>query len=1259
MNYWNVPVVFFIQMHVDGAYNRDLPIFKKRDEIIEAVRCHQVVIVAGETGCGKTTQLPFMCFEAAKAGRIAVTQPRRIAAISLARYLSGVLPGAPPGTIGYKVRFQETVNSATRIAFVTDGVILAETNADRLLRRYGAIIIDEAHERTVPIDFLLGYMRVVLPQRPELRVIIASATLDTKLFSRSFFNAPVITVSGRRYPVEVRWEPVIGLWRGSAMRSHVDGVIHAVRSILDTGDPGDILAFLPTVEDIHECMTGIIALTKNKACAVMPLYGRMDPRQQGGIFRRDKQRRIILATNIAETSITVPGIRFVVDTGLARCVRFDPNAGIDRMPVERVSRASADQRAGRCGRVENGVCIRLFSRGDYEARPRYALPEIRRANLAGVLLRMAALSIGAAERFPFLQRPSFAAIAAGRRQLRALDAIDNKGKLTRLGRAMSALPLDPAIARMLLYARGHGAFHEAAIIASALSAGDLWSGRPALASVKPRRAGPGDGVSDFSALIDLWRDIPRNGKGLVSRRRLEKFCAPLALNSQRVKEWANIHRQLLRICGRMAPVKKGPPASYEALHKSLLCAFAGSIAVIQESGLYRTARMHDIMVPSGSRCHGKRRAWVLFHDIVETKRPFARYAAEVLPQWIRELFPRQCRAVHEGAHFDPERGAVLCLRQVLFNGLQIVKDQTVDYAEVRPGEAAEIFIEEALAEGKIGKEYGFLEHNRKMRETVEAAGRKVRVKNLYSDNALARFYGERLPGVHSVAQLDGLIGRAKNDRFLRMSEEDLCEGPLPKALSEYPDAVIVAGERLPIVYSFDPDDEADGATVILPKAVYDAVPLYYWEWLLPAFLRPRLEAMAALMARGLSREELAAGVGTVVESLSPGKGPFIDQALPALAKAFGAAIGLRPMDIAPRQRHVWLRLSIVDERGAVADTFRPPISGPSTRPVAHTKAPALWRQWCGRWEQESLRAWDGLRALREVVIQPPGQPVPVWGVTGFSIENKRVAVRVFFSKGAAYAHHRKAIRLLLENELNEKIAWAWRDFARQHRVPYRLQELMESFGLNGVLETLFGEIVLMVDYAAPEDAEGFEGLKKTAEARLAQAGTRALGILSGVAPEYATCSRLLDKYGAAGALTAAMKARLDDLSGKLRQYREGLVAPMATSDRIEQLPRYLRAFACRIQAANDKPLRYEERRAQLHEYRSALCRARGAPDAALPENARRLDELEAMIEEYAIALFADGKVSLRFPVSEQRLQKCKDECLSEEGRLANRLYDHL
>ena len=1234
-------------MHIDGAYNRDLPIFKKRDEIIETIRSHQVVIVAGETGCGKTTQLPFMCFEAAKAARIAVTQPRRIAAISLAKYLAGLLPGAPPGTIGYKVRFQETVNSATRIAFVTDGVVLAETSADRLLRRYGAIIIDEAHERTVPIDFLLGYMRLLLPLRPELRVIIASATLDTKLFSRGFFNAPVITVSGRRYPVEVRYEPVIGLWRGRAMRSHVDGVIHAVRSILDKGEPGDILAFLPTVEDIHECMTGSIALTKDKACTVMPLYGRMDPRQQGGIFRRDKQRRIILATNIAETSITVPGIRFVVDTGLARCVRFDPNAGIDRMPVERVSRASADQRAGRCGRVENGVCVRLFSRADYEARPRYALPEIRRANLAGVLLRMAALGIGTAERFPFIQRPSSAAIAAGRRQLRVLGAFDNKGKLTGLGRAMSALPLDPAIARMLLYARDHGAFHEATIIASALSAGDLWSGRPALASVKPHRIGSRDSASDFSALIDLWRGIPRNGKGLVSRRRLDTFCAPLSLNSQRVKEWANIHRQLLHICRRMATVKKGPPASYESLHKSLLCAFAGNIARVQESGFYRTARMHDIMVPSGSRLCGKRHEWVLFHDIVETKRPFARYAAEVRPQWILELFPRQCRTVHEGAHFDPERGVVVCLRQVLFNGLQIVKDQTVDYAEVRPGEAAEIFIAEALAEEKIGKEYGFLEHNRKVRETVEAAGRKLRVKNLYSNNACTRFYGERLPGVHSVAQLDGLIGRARNDRFLRMSEEDLCEGPLPKALAEYPDAMTVAGERLPIAYSFDPDNEADGAAVILPKSMFDAVPLYYWEWLLPAFLRPRVEAMAARMTQGLSREELAAGAETVLASLSPGKSPFLDQALPALTKVFGAAIGSRPMEIAPKERHLWLRLSVVDERGAVADTFRPPISGPSTLSVVHTKAPALWRQWCGCWEQESLRAWDGHRALREVAIQPPGQPVPVWGIIGFSIENKRVAVRVFFSKGAAYAHHRKAVRLLLENELNEKIAWAWRDFGRWRRVPYQLQELMDSFGFDGVLETLFGEIVLMLDYAAPDDAEGFEGLKKTAEDRLAQAGPRALGILSGVAPEYATCSRLLDKCRAHAALTAAMKARLDDLSEKLREYREGLVAPIETSDRIEQLPRYLRAFACRIQAAVDKPLRYEERRAMLQEYISALRAARGAPAAALPDNARRLDEWEAMIEEYAIALFANGKVFLRFPVSEQRLQKCAKECLSE------------
>lgn len=1233
-------------MQVSWVYNKNLPIFEKYNEIVHAVRSNQVVIVAGETGCGKTTQLPLMCLEARgeKQGKIAVTQPRRIAAISLAKHVAARMREAPSGTVGYKVRFHQTVNSRSRIVFMTDGILLAETVADPALGRYGVIIIDEAHERTINIDFLIGYLRSVLPGRPELRLVIASATIDTKLFSRAFNNAPVLSVSGRLYPVEIRYEPVIELWKGVAMRSHIDGVIHAVLSIVDSNEPGDILAFLPTVDDILECGTSIEALTKSKNCEVLRLYGRMNLSEQERVFTRGERRRVILATTIAETSITVPNIRFVVDTGLARCMRFDPNAGINRMPVERISRASADQRAGRCGRVRDGICIRLFSEVDYLERPRYALPEIRRANLAGALLRMAYLGIGDARRFPFLQQPSPAAISAGYRQLRFLGAFDKKGNLTRRGKAMARLPLDPAIARMLLHARDNGAFHEAAVIASALSVGELWSGQSAFSSIKGLKASIG-GASDFSALLDLWRGIPILKNGNVSRRLLYGFCEKHGLNAQRVKEWTNIHRQLLRICRFLAPEKPGPAATFESVHKSLLCAFAGSLAVIQENGLYRTAGMHDIAVSPGSRVHGKRHDWVLFHDIVETKRPYGRYAAEVKPHWIKELFPNQCRAAFDDPRFDPDTGAVVCLRSVTFNGLPIVNNQRFDYSVVKPEEARDIFIDEALVHEKITGTYAFIEHNKKARFAIDAAQRKLRARKYYrGDGALALFYDDRLHGVASAAALDKRIGREKSDRFLRIHETDLLAQPLPDALSEYPDTVVIAGAPATVSYVFAPGADEDGATVTVSMRLYAATPLHFWEWLLPVFRRARIGSLARENYNG-DDETFSGRIDTVVNSLKPGKGHFLDQALPHMEKVFGCIPNAAHAMLRPDDAHLWLRISVIDEKGIVMDSFRPPWQLPDLPRYAHGIRPALWEHWCEKWEMEGLTEWNNHRALEEVLVQPPGQPVPLIGYTAFSKEKNGIAVRVFFSKSAAYQNHRGAVRALLENALNEKIAWAWLDFIQQRAVPYRVRELMEETGLKGALEALFGEIILELDYELPEDSEGFETLKKKAADRLAQAGARATGILGAVLPEYQACTLLLAKNKKTCAGNAAAPARLTDLEDQLRGFRDVLKSG-ARLETVEQLPRYLKAFTHRISMAVEKPLRYDENLRELRLLEKTLESIRAHESAALPEIARELDNMDLMIGDYGVSLFAHGHVAPRYPGSAQKLGKAIGERLA-------------
>jgi ATP-dependent helicase HrpA len=1235
-----------VRAYGEISYSSDLPIVQKRKEIIDSIRLNRVSIVSGETGCGKTTQLPLMCLEALgdSPGIVAITQPRRIAALSLAEYVAGLLPKAPSGTVAYKIRFTQTVNADSRIVFMTDGIALAETTVDPLLSRYGVIIIDEAHERTINIDFLLGYLRTILPKRPELRLVIASATIDTGLFSRCFNNAPVIAVRGRLHSVEIRYQPVIGLWKGAAMRSSIDGVIHTVQTILDSDEPGDILVFLPTVDDIHESRLGVEALTKGKTVEVLSLYGRMNVNEQEKMFKRCDCRRVILATNIAETSITVPGIRFVVDTGLARSMRFDPHAGINRMPIDRISKAAADQRAGRSGRVRDGICIRLYSEADYLDRPRFTLPEMRRANLAGALLRMADLGIGNARQFPFLQHPAPAAIAAGYRQLRFLGAFDKKGNLTPLGRRMARLPLDPAVARMLLHANKNGAFHDAAVIASALSVGELWAGQSNFSLFKTPGASK-DGLSDFSALVDLWRRIPVTKTGRVSWRRVVGFCDAYGLNTQRVKEWASVHRQLVRICMSFASPQR-TPSSYETLHKSLLCAFAADIAHLQDNGLYRTEKMHDITVVAGSRVHGKRSEWVLLHDIVETKRPYARFAAQVKPHWIKELFPLQCRTTFDDPHFEPSSGIVQCLRNVVFNGLPLVKDQPYDLGMARPEQAHSVFIEEALVNEKIGSEYAFILHNRAVLDSIALAKRKLRDSNLNSTTGeLARLYDERLPGILSKAGLERKIARERNDRFLWVKETDLCGKPLPDGLKDFPDTLDIAGVSWPLTYVFDPGAPNDGATLAISGNLYETIPLYYWEWLLPVFWRPRIEMIVRDKFGNGDDDAIQKRIDAILTALVPGKGGFLEQVLPLIEKEFGVK-PIVPDSGGMKEASLWLRIEIVDNKGIVIDSCRPPWQMPELPIVRHGKRPAQWGQWCAQWEHEGIKEWNGYQALKEAPILPPGQSVPFIGITGFSTEGDHISLCVFLSKAAAYKSHRGAVRVLLEHALNEKIAWAWRDFMRQNIVPYQVRELMDSTGLEDALETLFCAVVLQLDVTLPRDAEGFETKKKKAMDRLASAGLWATEIMKAVLPEYQACRKLLARYSTGLSENANVLSRLKAIEERLLYYGNLLRQPEAPIEKIEQLPRYIKALVSRAAMAMEKPLRYDETLAELRTLETALEAARESDNATLPDNARKLDELDAMVGEYAVLLFAQGKVSPRFSVSAKKLREGIEEGLS-------------
>jgi ATP-dependent helicase HrpA len=714
-------------------YHTHLPIYQKRNCILDAIIKNQVVIVAGETGSGKTTQLPLICIEAGRgvAGKVVCTQPRRIAAVSLASYTASCCDSVVGKEIGFQVRFRENVSDETKIVFVTDGILLGEILNDPFLKRFDTIIIDEAHERSINIDFLIGHLRSILLHRPDLKVIISSATIDTRLFSRAFNNAPVITVSGRLFPVDIQYRPVIELWKGEGMDSFIEGTIVVVKEILDKKEPGDILVFFPTVQDIVELTRRLKHIVGNNS-VLLPLHSRLHVAQQQLIFRKFKQRKIVIATNIAETSITVPGIRFVIDSGLVRMHRYEPSAQLSRMPIERISKASADQRAGRCGRVQEGICIRLYSELDYMSRQSFTTPEIQRANLADVILRMSYNGLGDPAKFLFLQRPPYLALKSAFQQLQELGAINKKGQITSLGKEMARLPLDPPVARMLIYAREQDAVRELMVIAAGLSVDD-----PFVVSTEKSRKRNSllhSTESDFMRLLNVWKTAKHAfWKKLDSSAYFNDFCKTNDLSPVKMNEWFDAYQQIRRICRSIKGFvnKRSQSASYEAIHKSLLSGFYSGLACRSEKDIYNGIHVDGIRIFPSSVLFCKNPRWVLFHEIVETSRIYGRTVAVIRPEWVEMMFRSKCNYVCEETWYDTVRGVVRAREEVSFKGMVLLKNRHIDLERKDPERAHEVFIKEALVKELIGERYRFIGCNRQLRDRINLLQHKLR-KNLYT-----------------------------------------------------------------------------------------------------------------------------------------------------------------------------------------------------------------------------------------------------------------------------------------------------------------------------------------------------------------------------------------------------------------------------------------------------------------------------------------------------------------------------------------------
>lgn len=828
--------------HITIEYPEILPVSQKKDDIAKAIAEHQVVIVAGETGSGKTTQLPKICAELGrgKFGLIGHTQPRRLAARSVANRIAEEMQTQLGDFVGYKVRFNDQISDKTQIKLMTDGILLAEIQHDRFLNQYDTIIIDEAHERSLNIDFILGYLKELLPRRPDLKIVITSATIDPERFSKHFSNAPIIEVSGRTYPVDTRYRPLNG--HDDADRDQLDGIFEAVDELCDEG-LGDILIFMNGEREIRDTAD---ALSKRnlKSTEVVPLYARLSASEQNRIFQSHTGRRIVLATNVAETSLTVPGIKYVIDPGTARISRYSYRTKVQRLPIEAVSQASANQRKGRCGRVEEGICIRLYSEEDFNSRPEFTDPEILRTNLASVILQMTALGLGDIEAFPFVEAPDSRNVQDGVRLLEELGAFngeakDPKKRLTNIGRQLARLPIDPRLARMVLEAPKYGALKELMIIAAALSIQDPRerpSDKKQASDEKHRRFFDED--SDFTTFVNLWEYIQTQQKELSSNQ-FRKQCKLDYLNYLRVREWQDVYFQIHQSMREMDFKLNSEPAEYQCVHSAILVGLLSHIGIKDvEKNDYQGARNARFNIFPASGLFKKQPKWIMSAELVETSKLWGRIIAKIQPEWIEPLAAHLIKRSYSEPHWSKKRAAVMAHEKVMLYGVPIVPKRLVNYERIDATLSREIFIRSALVEGDWETKHAFFKQNRKLLLEVEELEHKSRRRDiLVDDDELFDFYDQRVgTEVVSGRHFDTWWKKAskQNPELLNFEKEMLFRGDASHVTDlDYPNFWYQNGIKLKLSYQFEPGDDNDGVTVHIPLPILNQIEMAGFDWQIP------------------------------------------------------------------------------------------------------------------------------------------------------------------------------------------------------------------------------------------------------------------------------------------------------------------------------------------------------------------------------------------------------------------------------------------
>ncbi|MFD1383609.1 ATP-dependent RNA helicase HrpA [Rhodanobacter aciditrophus] len=1223
------------------TYDEALPVSNRSEEIIEAIRDNQVVIIAGETGSGKTTQLPKMCLQAGRgiAGQIGHTQPRRIAARSVADRISEELKVKLGEAVGFQVRFTDESQEETLIKLMTDGILLAEIQQDKYLQKYDTIIIDEAHERSLNIDFLLGYLKRVLSSRPDLKVIVTSATIDVERFSRHFNNAPIIEVSGRTYPVEVRYQPLLSKADVDELdedQSMEQGILDAVTMLIaeekQSGyrGAGDILVFLPGEREIRETAE-LLRREQLRNVEVLPLYARLSSSEQQRIFKSHGGRRIVLSTNVAETSLTVPGIRYVIDPGLARISRYSVRSKVQQLPIEKISQASANQRAGRCGRVADGICVRLYDEDDFSRRPEFTDPEIFRTNLASVILQMANLRLGAVEKFPFVEMPEQRMINDGYRALNELGAI-KKDRLTQIGRQLAKLPIDPKLGRMLIAANDYHVLKDVAIIVSALSVQDPRE-RPQDKKTQSDQchAVDKDEQSDFMVLLNLWERYEGQRQEL-SQNQLRQYCRKQFLNFMRMREWRDIHRQILIACKQLGFKEVNhEERQYDSIHRALLAGLFTQVAnKMDESKEMLGCRSRKLAIFPGSMLFKKPPQWVMAAELVETSKLYARIVAKIDPQWVEDYAAPFVKRQYFDPHFERNQGRVVAYEQVSLYGLILVAKRRVDYGHVHPEDAREVFIRQGLVEGGLRSKVAFYRDNQELIKTVETQEAKLRTRDiLVDDEAVYQFYHQRLPeDVRNQKSLEFFA--KKNPDLLKMTRDDLINQDVNVDEYAFPDNYSLNGVALPIDYEFAPGQSKDGATLKVPVGLLRQLSLDELGWAVPGYVKERCESLIRALPKALRRRfvPIPQFVDRIYPNLSKDKGDLLEQLSLQIKRETLIDIPLTEWSAEKLEGHLTLNIDVVDERGKILGSGKD-LSELQSR-FAKMVEQSFAKFGTQKHEQTALTAWPDTDVPERQEIKQAG--IQVTAFPALVAENDTVSLKMFDDPNTALDAHRKGVIALLKLSLQKDMRYLEKNLPK-------LRESMLLFAPIGKKEVLLNDLldavvekVFLDEKPLPRTKQAFDACLQQNRGQLVSMGNDMALQLHSVLSAYQKVAKRMK---------GAIPLPWTKVYGDIKQQLENLVYPGFVGATplfwLGQLPRYFKGVEVRLERFQNHLNKEGVLVGQLEVLWEQYTRQKKAHDEKGIYDPN-LTKYRWLLEEYRISLFAQTVGTLE-PISEKRLSK--------------------